>query len=102
MALERQVPPTGEEIHIPGPSAQPLLLTIGITIALLGVTLGPLIWIPGVILTVVVLFAWIRDAREEFAHLPAEHHVAVHDTVPNPADRPHAGGPAEPGAPGGH
>ena len=96
--LERPVPPVGEEIHIPGPSAHPLLLTIGITVALLGVTLGALVWVPGVILTVVVLFAWIRDARREYAELPLEHHAATHDTVGRPQDRPHptsqAGGEA--------
>jgi hypothetical protein len=86
--LERPVPPTGEEIHIPGPSAQPLLLTLGITISLLGITLGPLLLIPGLVLTVVVLLAWIRDARREYEHLPLEHHVEVHDTAPSQAERP--------------
>jgi hypothetical protein len=89
--LDRPVPPTGEEIHIPGPSAQPILLTLGITIALLGVTLGPIVWIPGVVLTLVVLFAWIRDARKEYEHLPLEHHVETHDTVPAPENRPDTG-----------
>jgi hypothetical protein len=79
--LDRPVPPTGEEIHIPGPSAQPLLLTIGITVALLGVTLGPIVWIPGVVLTLVVLIAWIRDARREYEHLPLEHHVETQETA---------------------
>ena len=88
--LDRPVPPTGEEIHIPGPSAQPVLLTIGITVALLGVTLGPMIWIPGVILTLIVLVGWIRDARREYEHLPLEHHADVQDTTPDPSVRPHA------------
>ena len=34
--LDRPVPPAGEDIHIPGPSIQPLLLTVGITATLLG------------------------------------------------------------------
>ena len=38
--LDPEVPPAGEEIHLPGPSLQPLLLTVGITIALIGVTTG--------------------------------------------------------------
>jgi hypothetical protein len=88
--LDRPIPPTGEEIHIPGPSAHPILLTIGITISLLGVTLGPLIWIPGVVITLVVLFAWIREAKHEYEHLPLEHHVDVADTTPTPAHQPHA------------
>jgi hypothetical protein len=88
--VDRPIPPAGEEIHIPGPSAQPLLLAIGITVALLGVTLGPLIWAPGVVFSLVVAVAWIRDARREYSALPLEHHVATHDTVPRPQDRPHA------------
>jgi hypothetical protein len=87
--LDRPVPPAGEEIHLPGGSAHPVLLAMFITIALLGVTLGPIIWIPGAILTVVVIVAWVRDARREYEELPLEHHVATHDTVPRPQDRPH-------------
>lgn len=87
--LDRPVPPAGEEIHIPGPSAQPLLLAIGLTVALIGVTTTALLWIPGAIFTLVVLFAWIRDARREYEALPLEHHAATHDTVPRPQDQPH-------------
>ena len=89
--LERPVPPAGEEIHLPPGSAHPLLLTIGITISLLGVTLGPLIWVPGVIITVLVLFAWIRDAVHEYQHLPLEHHVPIPeiDRAPDPPEEKH-------------
>ncbi len=73
--LERPVPPAGEDIHIPGPSIQPLLLTAGITTTLLGVTIAfPVLLIAGLVLTIAVLFAWIRGARREFDELPAEHH----------------------------
>ena len=78
--VDRPIPPAGEEIHIPGGSAQPVLLAIAITITLLGVTMGPLIWIPGVVLTLVVTIAWIRDARREYASLPLEQHVPTADT----------------------
>ena len=72
--VDRPVPPAGEDIHIPGPSLQPLLLTVGITTALLGVTITPILIVIGVILTVAVLVAWIVGARREFEELPAEHH----------------------------
>ncbi len=81
--LERPVPPPGEEIHLPPGSTQPLLLTVGITVALLGVTLSTILLVAGLVLTVVVLFAWIRDAVREYQHLPLEHHVAEpRDSVP--------------------
>ncbi len=80
--VERPVPPAGEEIHIPGGSLQPLLLTLGITLALVGITLGWVFWVSGVILSVAVLAVWIRDARHEYEHLPADHHPVSHDTAP--------------------
>jgi hypothetical protein len=72
--LDRPVPPAGEDIHIPGPSIQPLLLAVGITVALLGVTISRILLIAGIVLTVAVLFAWIRGAVREFEELPADHH----------------------------
>jgi hypothetical protein len=81
--LDRPVPPTGEEIHLPGGSAHPILLTIGITVSLLGVTLGPIVWIPGVLLVLAVLFLWIREARQEYEHLPLEHHPETQETQPH-------------------
>jgi hypothetical protein len=73
--LDRSVPPAGEELHIPGGSIQPLLLTLGITTALLGVTLHWVLLVAGLVLTVAVLAAWIRDARAEYDHLPLDHHA---------------------------
>lgn len=86
--LDRPVPPAGEEIHIPGGSLQPLLLTIGITTALLGVTLSFALVAVGLILTAAVLVVWIRDAVEEYRHLPLAHDPVVADTVPSPENRP--------------
>ena len=89
--LDRPVPPAGEEIHIPGGSVQPLLLTIGITMALLGVTISLLLVIAGLVLTVAVLVVWIREAIDEYRHLPLDHHPVVADTVPDAGNRPDAG-----------
>ena len=44
---------------------------------------------PGVILTLVVLIAWIRDAKREYDHLPLEHHVPTQETA-LPEDRQQA------------
>ena len=78
--VDRPVPPAGEELHIPGPSVHPLLLTIGVTVALLGITIQWWMCIAGGVLALAVLVAWIRGAGDEFAHLPAEHHVPVAET----------------------
>ena len=71
--LEPEIPPAGEEIHLPGPSAQPLLLTVGITVALVGVTTSIVLVIAGAILAVCVVVAWIRDTRRGIDELPLEH-----------------------------
>jgi hypothetical protein len=72
--LDPDVPPAGEEIHLPGPSIQPLLLTVGITMGLLGVTIFFPFVIAGVLLALFVAVSWIRDARRDIDELPLEHH----------------------------
>ena len=71
--LEPEIPPAGEEIHLPGPSIQPLLLTIGITVALVGVTTSVVLVIAGAILAVAVIIRWVADTRREVSELPLEH-----------------------------
>jgi hypothetical protein len=74
--MERPVPPPGEEIHLPGPSLQPVLVTVGITMALIGVTFSLTMVIAGIILTVVTIARWIADVRRDIEELPLEapHH----------------------------
>jgi hypothetical protein len=72
--LDPEVPPPGEEIHLPGGSIQPVLLTLGITVALVGVTINVFLVIAGAILVVAVIVAWIRDTRRDIDELPLEHH----------------------------
>jgi hypothetical protein len=72
--LDPDVPPAGEDIHLPGPSVQPLLLAFGITVALVGVTTYFPLVPAGVILSLVVIVWWIRDARRDIDELPLDHH----------------------------
>jgi hypothetical protein len=73
--IDPEVPPAGEEIHLPGPSVKPLLLTVGITAALVGVTTTLILTIAGGILAIVVVVAWIADTRRDIAELPLDHHA---------------------------
>ncbi len=68
--LDPQVPPTGEEIHLPGPSILPLLTSVGITLAVIGITLSLIFVIAGSLLTLVCLWRWIADTRHEVDELP--------------------------------
>ncbi len=72
--LEPDVPPAGEEIHLPGGSIQPLLLAFGVTLAIVGVTTTIVLVVAGVVLTLAVIVAWIRDTRRDIDELPLEHH----------------------------
>jgi hypothetical protein len=72
--LEPEVPPVGEEIHLPGPSILPVLTAIGITLGLVGVTTFIEFTIVGVPLTIVCIVLWIKDTRREIDELPLEHH----------------------------
>jgi hypothetical protein len=70
--LDRSAPPSGEEIHLPGASVQPVLLAFGLTLTLLGVTAGWFILVSGLILSVWVTVRWIADTRREMNHLPED------------------------------
>jgi hypothetical protein len=70
--LDRPAPPAGEEIHLPGASIQPVLLAFGITLTLLGVTLGNFILFSGLVLSLWVIVRWIADTRREMSHLPED------------------------------
>jgi hypothetical protein len=72
--LEPEIPPPGEEIHLPGGSIQPVLLTVAITVALVGVTTNIALVIAGAIVAICVIVAWIRGTRRDIDELPLEHH----------------------------
>jgi hypothetical protein len=71
--LDPEIPPAGEEIHLPGPSLLPVGFTVGATVALIGVLEGPVLWIPGVIIVLSTMIRWILSTRDEINELPLEH-----------------------------
>jgi hypothetical protein len=73
--LEPDVPPVGEEIHLPGPSILPLLTAVGITLTLVGVTTFIEFTVVGVIMTVWCIARWVKDTRREIDELPLDAHV---------------------------
>lgn len=72
--LEPEAPPTGEEVHLPGPSILPLLTAVGITLAVVGVTTSLILVIGGAVLTIVCVLRWIGDTRRDIDELPLDHH----------------------------
>ena len=66
-------PPPAEQIHLPGPSYLPVLVALGITIALIGIVLTWPVIVIGVVIFLIAAVRWIRQARDEMAQLPLEH-----------------------------
>jgi hypothetical protein len=68
-----QAEEAGEAIHLPGPSYQPVVLAFGLSLAITGVVLFPIVAIIGGVIALVALIGWIRDTRREISELPLEH-----------------------------
>jgi len=75
-ALETEAPPVGEEVHMPEPSLLPILNAVGVTFAIVGVTLSLWLTIAGSLLFLVTLVQWIRAAAREMSELPLDHHAS--------------------------
>jgi hypothetical protein len=65
--------PPSEEIHLPEPAFEPVILAFGIMVMVVGVVLTWIMVVIGAIIALVALVRWIRDTREEMADLPLEH-----------------------------
>jgi hypothetical protein len=72
--LDPELPPVGEEIHLPGPSILPLLTAAGVTLALVGITTIWEVSVIGAILTIVCVLRWIGDTRRDIDELPLDPH----------------------------
>ena len=68
--LDPDVPPVGEEIHLPEPTVVPVLTAIGITLTLIGFTTYIELTIAGGLLTVGCVIAWIGMAAGGVPMLP--------------------------------
>ncbi|MGI8922396.1 MAG: hypothetical protein ACR2HD_12165 [Solirubrobacteraceae bacterium] len=68
-----EAPPVAEEIHLPGPTAVPLINAFGLALAVIGLALGIGITIVGLVIFVLSLVRWIRDTRHAIDDLPRQH-----------------------------
>ena len=70
---DEQAEEAGEAIHLPGPSYQPVALAFGLTLAITGVVLFPVVAVIGLVIVLITLYLWIRDTRRDVSELPLEH-----------------------------
>jgi hypothetical protein len=68
-----EAPPVGEQIHMPAPSILPILNAVGLSTAIVGITISRVLIVAGLLLFLGTAIAWIRGARREFEELPLEH-----------------------------
>jgi hypothetical protein len=78
MAAEREaraedVPPAGEPVHLPDPSYLPVVVALGITLAVVGVVVNWVLCGIGVVVAVYSIVRWIGQTREEISDLPLDH-----------------------------
>ena len=60
----REAPPPG--VHVPGPSFRPFVLAVGMAVMVLGGVLNVTIFLGGLLMLVIALLGWLRDARAEY------------------------------------
>jgi hypothetical protein len=72
--LDRPVPPSGEEIHMPAHSIIPLLNAASLAIAIVSITLSWILVAAAGIVFLVTTAKWIADVRRDISDLPLEHH----------------------------
>ncbi len=71
---ELNTPPSGEELHIPGPTLIPFLSAIGITLIVVGTTINWIFSAVGAVIFIITSIRWIRDTHRDIGALPEEHH----------------------------
>ena len=66
-------PPPGEQVHLPRPSYLPVWVAFGLTLAICGIVVTPILTAIGVVIVLWTVARWIRETREDIAELPLEH-----------------------------
>ncbi len=69
MAESHEEEPESGTEHLPGPSFWPVLLAVGVAMSLIGVITKVVVVVIGLIILVVALGGWIRDARRDYRSL---------------------------------
>jgi hypothetical protein len=72
--LDPDVPPAGEHVHLPGPSVLPVVMAVGITLALIGITTFVELSVIGGLIVLFAAGRWIKDTRAEIDELPLDSH----------------------------
>jgi hypothetical protein len=69
----RAAPPVGEEIHMPAPSALPLINAAALALAIISITISWWLVAGAAIVFLATTIRWIADVRRDIAELPLDH-----------------------------
>ena len=67
-------PPVGEEVHMPAPSALPLINAAALAIAIVALTISWYVVAAALIVFAATTSRWVRDVKRDISELPLEHH----------------------------
>jgi hypothetical protein len=67
------VPPVGEEVHMPEPSALPLINAAALAMAIVSITISWWLVAGGMIVFLGTAILWVGHVRRDIAHLPLDH-----------------------------
>ena len=70
---QASTPPVGESVHMPAPSALPLVNAAALAFAIVCITVSWVLVAVGLIVFLATAIRWIADTRREIAELPLEH-----------------------------
>jgi hypothetical protein len=70
---QRDVPPAGEEVHMPAPSVLPLINAAALALTIVSITLTWWLVGFGAIIFLWTTALWVRDVRRDISELPLDH-----------------------------
>ncbi len=82
-AVAHAGPPAG--VHMPGPSYQPLLASLGLALLVAGLVFGGPVLLVGALALIVALLGWLRDARAEYVKTEAADTTGHLENIAAPA-----------------
>ena len=69
----KAAPPLGEQIHMPPPSALPLINAAALALTIISLTISWWLVGAGLIVFIFTSVRWIRDVRRDIGELPLDH-----------------------------
>ena len=78
----RKAPPPG--VHVPGPSFRPFVLAVAMAVMVLGGVLNVTVFLGGLLMLVIALLGWLRDARAEYGQAVRADATGHLENIPAP------------------